>query len=160
ITYEASIDTSKTDGLINNYLEEHFQPYQSTINNRTFLFERTARTIPYHFGDNYESNKKDVILHYDRFPHYAFMLSAHSGLTRNTALNTFGIEIEKFINPRAADKSFSLLRKFPWGYGLGLVYYDYHEPHSTFFSAVRARAFISTSFPLPLFDATLEPHIG
>jgi hypothetical protein len=160
VTYEAANDTVNTDKFICNYIEQQFRPAQTTINDHSFTFSNTEQKIMYNFGDHYQDNKKQVILHYDRFPYYALMFTMQSGFSELNAVNTFGIEYERFVTPRSADRSFSLIRRTPFGYGLGIMYHNYHEPNSTFASALRFKSFMSASFALPMIGASFDPHAG
>lgn len=160
ITYEASRQPASSDALVCHYFEQYFQPYQSSISNKTFVFAGTPKNVHYNFGDHYEANKKAVILHYDRFPFYSLMLTAQSGFSKQNLFNTFGAEIERYISPRAADKAFALIRRTPVGYGFGVVYINNHPPGATFASALRFKGFVSFSFALPLINASLDPHGG
>lgn len=160
ITYEAGIDTANADKLICGFIEQNFRPAQSTIDNKSFSFDNTSAKVHYDFGKNYQADKKKVILHYDRFPYYSLMFTLQSGFNTSTIGNNVGIEYERFISPRAADRSFSLLRRTPVGYGFGMIYNNFHEPHSTFASGLRFKGFMSMSWALPLINGNLSPHAG
>ena len=88
------------------------------------------------------------------------MLTVQSGFSRSNIFNTFGFEAERYISPRAADKAFTLVSRTPVGYGLGAVYYSYHESNSTVASGLRLKGFVSFCFALPLVNASLDPHVG
>lgn len=160
LTYEASKQPAKADALVCHYFEQYFQPYQSTISNKTFVFAGTSKKVRYNFGDNYEADKKVVILHYDRSPFYSVMFTVQSGFSKQNLFNTYGAEIERFISPRAADKALALVRRTPVGYGFGVVYINNHPPGATFVSALRLKSFVSFSFALPLINASFDPHGG
>ena len=158
--YEANKDSTKADLLVCRFIEQYFRPYQSNVSERSFTFENISKKIKYNFGDHYEADKKSVILHYDRFPFYSFMFTAQTGFTKETLFKTFGAEIERYSSPRAADKSFALIRRTPIGYGFGVVYYSDRNLGSTVLSGLRFKTFISVSFALPLINASLDPHGG
>jgi len=160
ITYKASKQPASADALVCEYFEHYFQPYQSSISNKTFNFAGTSKNVRYNFGDHYEADKKSVILHYDRFPRFAVMFTVQSGFSKQELFNTFGAEIERFVSPRAADQAFALIHRTPIGYGFGVVYINNHPPGATFASALRLKGFLSFSFALPLINASLDPHGG
>ena len=160
ITYEASKQPASADALICKYFEQHFQPYQSSISNKTFNFGGTSKNVRYNFADRYEADKKAVIFHYDRSPFYSLMFTVQSGFSKQNLFNTFGAEIEKYISPRAADKAFAIISRTPVGYGFGVVYINNHPPGATFAAALRLKGFVSFSFALPLINASLDPHGG
>jgi hypothetical protein len=160
ITYKAGVAKEKADGLICHYFEEYFRPEKSTIGDRAFIFQPTARKVAYNFGDHYEMDKKKVILKYDRFLYYSVMLSVQSDYSKRQLVNAFGIEFERYISPKAADKSYNSITRMPIGYGFAMSSYNNQAMGSTFASRFRVKGFMSCSIMLPLINASFDPHVG